>query len=725
MILQQKRNFILFTDYFKKIKFLLTNEHYKINKALLKDSSKLDETDCVLCFTAITCLSNPIIYCSKCERGAHRICLRLTKVPNEDFFCVFCSEDLRKKHKKKDKDSLCSVHREPQMTSWINDAKVKRYASGKSRVKGNFEELLVDRMLLMMKNKNYASRTEDINRILSTKLEIKFEGKLFQMSEQWVHLEVPFRVLQVMISALVKANFRGDKRLKPKLVLDLVLGRLFMDKGGKGGANQIVLNPHKNYNLEEWVYSSEYCVTKSESVKEPIKLENGVEIKEKVASQKSIKVLNAAPIAKVAEIDKNTLKDKQDKIFFSIKRGESHLVRPGFDHFPVFRCENMMILKKILEDDVHLQKCLSGDLEHMQKMNLEISGELRRVVQIFKDCTEGINIFAQNANKTSLNKPEHSLLQDSERTIMKIGEDSILAESEKRSITEHAPQLPSKLPIFEKPKNAKNKYLLDSAKGKATHSKDFIIQNIKMSKIISLNGFILDDIRQYESMMLFNHQQLESITLQLSRKIKYEVSLFVHHYEQEQGLYCKKETKPVNPFEIDEDVGRESPILKVKIKNKPLDSNPFYSNQKYKIEKKQKEDNCFYCNKSDLMLINFHNKKLHLFCLIVSGNLLDFFERPKCKLSTFVIFANLMKFNILNFLLKENWNGDLALFQKLVQSEGGAGGRIAYEFKKILVDHFELRKEMIDIGIIVFKKTIVDVHCELCYEKIGRCITSI
>ena len=100
--LQQNRDFITYTDFYKKINFLTTFEHYKINKNLIKNSSKLDETDCVLCFTAITCLSNPIIYCSKCERGAHRVCLKLCSVPSEDFFCVTCSNELENKCNKKE-----------------------------------------------------------------------------------------------------------------------------------------------------------------------------------------------------------------------------------------------------------------------------------------------------------------------------------------------------------------------------------------------------------------------------------------------------------------------------------------------------------------------------------------------------------------------------------------------------------------------------------------------
>lgn len=75
----------------KRMEFLTSEDHQLTNEhLLLDDPNKLDETDCVLCFTATTCLSNPIIYCSKCERGAHKICLGLEKVPMGDFWCPAC-----------------------------------------------------------------------------------------------------------------------------------------------------------------------------------------------------------------------------------------------------------------------------------------------------------------------------------------------------------------------------------------------------------------------------------------------------------------------------------------------------------------------------------------------------------------------------------------------------------------------------------------------------------
>ena len=219
MILQQKRNFIVYTDYYKKVKFLLTFEHFKINKGLLKDSSKLDETDCVLCFTAITCLSNPIIYCSRCERGAHRICLRLPSVPSEDFFCVSCCEELKKKTRKKEKETVLPTKPEPEMTNWIHESKALplRCRFGERE---KTEELLVDRSVLLMKNRNFASRTEDINRVLSSKLNIKFEGRLYRLSENWVHLEVPLRVLMAMVYALIKSNFHVKGERQNGMILD-------------------------------------------------------------------------------------------------------------------------------------------------------------------------------------------------------------------------------------------------------------------------------------------------------------------------------------------------------------------------------------------------------------------------------------------------------------------------------------------------------------------------
>ena len=617
---------------------------------------------------------------------------------------------MRRKNKKKDKEPHVGLPREQKMTSWVSDSRGRKLPSGKSRAKGDFEELRVDRLLLVMKNRNFASRTEDINRILSTRFGVKFEGKLFRMSEHWAHLELPLRVLRLLVAALVKANFQPEKRHSPKLVLDLGARRLSMEKGGRGTPNQIILNPHKNYNFEDWVYSSEFCLSRPEALSEPIKEENG--LGGKSDSPQRFKLLNVSRHSSEGESDQLTSKERQEKICFSMKRGESHLVRPNYDYFPIFRCENMMILKKMLEDDTHLEACLAGDLDRMHKMNSEVSAELRRVVQVFKDCDSGVNAFMRDEAGDSFAAP-----LDPEQGVPRFGSDSGAAESERRG-EGHPPVL--KTPVFEKPKNAKAKFLLEAGKAKAPHSKDFVLQNIKMSKIVSPDGFLLDDVRQYESMMLFGHQQPEALSLRLSRRLRNEASLFVHHFEREQGLYCKKEPKPGNPFDITEDATRGGLVAKVKMKNKPLDSGPFYPAQKYRIEKRQREDHCFYCNKSDLMLVDFNSKKMHLFCLIVSGNLLDFFERPKCKLSTFVVFASLVKFNVLNFLLKDTWPSDLALFRKLALARVPAEGRVLSELKAILLAHLDLRKEMMHIGLIVFKKTVIDVSCELCFEKIGR-----
>ena len=92
ILLRISKEFTVLNSLLKRIQFLTSEEHQLTNEhLLLDDPNKLDETDCVLCFTAITCLSNPIIYCAKCERGAHKICLRLEKVPMGDFWCPDCT----------------------------------------------------------------------------------------------------------------------------------------------------------------------------------------------------------------------------------------------------------------------------------------------------------------------------------------------------------------------------------------------------------------------------------------------------------------------------------------------------------------------------------------------------------------------------------------------------------------------------------------------------------
>lgn len=727
MILQQKRNFIIYTDYFKKIKFLLTSEHFKINKALIKDSSKLDETDCVLCFTAITCLSNPIIYCSKCERGAHRICLQLARVPSEDFFCVSCSEEIRKKHKKKDKDGNISVKHEQQMLNWIRGCRRSKSSKKQSKNKEICEELLVDRMLLVMKNKNFASRTEDINRILSIKLEIKFEGKLFQISDNWVHLEVPVRVINMIITALVKANFRESKDKPKKLILDLQKQQLFMKKSEKLSFNEVILNPNKNYNLEEWVLSSQYCISGKDMINQ---VKNGMIGNKLITSKNGMNNFMAVQnqgvihINENEEVNRNLELEKQQNIIEVIQKGESHLVKNTQNALKIFRCENIMILKKILEDDKNFKHCIQENEEWMQKINLEISNEIKRIVQVFRDCKINCTFFKNDyLNSKSLIKDPTFAFSEKQMILQKSNDYS--NNNQKKINEQNSTIITEKFPIFEKPKNLKSsKSINETGKTMNLKSNEYVIQRIKMSKIVSLEGHILDDIRFYESLMLFGEDEEAEVSLRLQRILREEVSLNVHrnilYNESFRQTSTPGSISPFGAFDLSQETIKNTvPMIKIKMKNKPLDSKPFIDNQHFKIEKRQKKDYCFYCNKNDLMLINFGEKKVHLFCLIVSGNLLDFFKRPQCRFSIFLIFLKLVKFNIFNYLIKKDWKQKFNEFLKNNKILKINKNKISFELKKILLENKDLRNEMIEIGNIVFKKKIQGIFCQLCSEKIG------
>ena len=656
MILQQKRNFIVYTDYYKKVKFLLTFEHFKINKGLLKDSSKLDETDCVLCFTAITCLSNPIIYCSRCERGAHRICLRLPSVPSEDFFCVSCCEELKKKTRKKEKETVLPTKPEPEMTNWIHESKALplRCRFGERE---KTEELLVDRSVLLMKNRNFASRTEDINRVLSSKLNIKFEGRLYRLSENWVHLEVPLRVLMAMVYALIKSNFHVKGERQNGMILDLRMNKLFMTSCKQDSANRVFLSPDKNYNLEDWVYSSQFCVRKAETTPKDEKQSAG----KRPSQENWEEILDYFPksiLKEQSNLEREMEREKQANIKKVLEKGSSNVIKAKSTKncFEVFRCENMMVLKKFLENDQNLKMCILEDATWMQKMKKEISYEIRRVVQMFRDCQAQIFPFSFVSNSNQEKSVSKILSNKFESPKKKNSFSNSFTNPNMISKNESNLSLSFENPIFERPKALKSgKALHDLEKLNKTNSKEFVIQDIKMSKIVSFKGHILDDIRCHEGLILFNHQRHQFSTVKLFRHFKNEICLFVHKQQKNEKAHSKKDSGSTDMFEIQEESLECSLLAKGKFKDKPLDSDPCLKSKNSGVVKFQSRDNCLYCNKSDLMLIDFENKKVHLFCLIISGNLLNFFERPQCKLSTFVIFIKLIKYNLLNFLLEKNW----------------------------------------------------------------------
>ena len=412
-------------DFFKKINFLTTFKHYKINKNLIKDSSKLDETDCVLCFTAITCLSNPIIYCSKCERGAHRVCLRLSSVPSEDFFCVTCSEELNKKNIKHEKEVKLPVICKLSTTNWMNNYKLQEFSLNKSRRHREQKyQILVDREILIMKNRNPASRTEDINRVLSSKINIKFDGKLKKLSEYWAFLEISQKLLLLTVYSLIKANIKtrmyNDNNLG--LVFDLERNKLFVNN--KSQQNKIILPFDKKYPFEDWIYNSKSCIKSkfkfeenqySQEPKFKIKMKDDSNWKKKLHKEPTID-FQKDEIADQKKKDRERLKIINDVI----SDGMSDKVKrkKQSQDFQVFCCKSMMILKKFLDDDKNLKKCIKGDLNHIQKMNKEIKNEIKRAVQIFKNCQvdndsrdNSANKFENIEIKTENNNEKKSILE--------------------------------------------------------------------------------------------------------------------------------------------------------------------------------------------------------------------------------------------------------------------------------------------------------------------------
>jgi hypothetical protein len=713
MILKQKKNFIIYTDFYKKMNFLLTFEHYKINKGLIKDSSKLDETDCVLCFTAITCLSNPIIYCSKCERGAHRICLRLDSVPNEDFFCVACTDELNKKGRKKEKEGNQKKPSSKKVSNWMK--KKKRNQMKFTRQKGilneKIEKLLVDRSLLIMKNKNVASRTEDINRILSSKLEIRFDGKLFGISDKWVHMEVSSKVIYSMIYALIKINFNQRDQSQNGLILDLIQKKLYLNKTKK--ENQVLLDMNNNYNLEEWVYSNKYCMmSKANSRMNYLKddLSSITDNWDEKIPDKRVRSNG------IIEDEEHKLKKQKG---FNVKKimmnGESNemIQRDDSDDFEVFKCENMLILKKYLENDDNLRKCLKGDEVWINKIRKEITHEIKKVVYLFRDCRQLEN------SKQSLISPMNG--QKSDEDMLK-SDNSVLNQSimysENNFMKKPKKRISAKDTIenFRKPKRSRrgtNNQSLE--KNKLTYPNEYVVQNVKFSKLISLKGDITDDIRLYKGLSLCKYQNYSQFQLELSHKFEHEIALKIIDQQNNRGLVFKRN---FSDFYYDSIKGRES-FNQRRMKNKCIDINPNINRELNKPNTTD-TDCCYYCQKSEFMLIEFGSKKIHLICLIFSGNLLNFFENPQCKISTFIMFMKLVKYNLLNFLQKDDWKETIKKLKSKYETKAAKKNEILIEIRKLLIQQPKLRKEIIELGILIFKNNIINKFCMLCCKPIGN-----
>ena len=714
MILKQKKNFIVYTDYYKKMDFLLTYEHYKINKGLIKDSSKLDETDCVLCFTAITCLSNPIIYCSNCERGAHRVCLRLESVPNEDFYCVTCLDEINKKSKKKEKDITKCLYPNSKIKNWMENSEGRPFNSMKFRgeLNENSQQLIVDRSLLTMKNKNSASRTEDINRVLSSKLEIRFEGKLHGISKKWVKIEVPIKVVLSMIYSLIKNNFNKKRFFKCGIVLDLIQNRLYVNNLKKL-ENQVILDKNETYNLEDWVYSSKYCIVSKTQTRLQYLNKNDRSIEnweEKLTN--GMVMVNEKGVNGLSKLDKIREENVKEIMLKGLSKQITN--KDSFEDFEVFRCENMMILKKFLENEKNLGKCIKGDEWWIKKINKEISYEIRRIVYMLQDCRSQLKIN-QNITQLTCSDANLKLLENLEKTspIMtpQFSENNLFRRPKKRK----AGLKKNKLENFKRPRGSKkNSDYMCTDKLKTECSKEFVIQDIKLSKYISQKGYITDDIRHYKGLSIFSSRNPKLYQVELTQKFNYEISIVILK-EKNKGGFRNEISKMMNS-----NVNQTERYIKNSLKNKSIDINPSVNKESKMLYPLPSQDCCYFCNKSDFMLIEFNSKKIHLICLIFSGNLLDFFESPKCKVSTFLMFLQLIKYNLLNFLQKGNWKETMERLKIKYKIKKNKINSISVEIKKLLLEFENLRKEIINLGVIIFKKNIINKFCRLCYKQIGK-----
>ena len=65
---------------------------YKIDK-----TQSVIETDCIVCFDSDLEYLNPIVYCSRCNASFHKHCFGIQKIPEGDFYCDVCEEQMRLK----------------------------------------------------------------------------------------------------------------------------------------------------------------------------------------------------------------------------------------------------------------------------------------------------------------------------------------------------------------------------------------------------------------------------------------------------------------------------------------------------------------------------------------------------------------------------------------------------------------------------------------------------
>lgn len=702
--LRQRKNFITYTDYFKKIKFLFTFEHYKINKGLLKDSSKLDETDCVLCFTAITCLSNPIIYCSKCERGAHRICLRLPSVPSEDFFCVCCIEDPKKKTRKK--EHACQSR--PTRRMWMDHGPAHgiqsyRFPAHMRTKRG--EQLLVDRRLLLMKNRNSASRTEDINRVLSSKLDMRFDGKLCGMTDQWVHLEVPFRVVVAMVYALIKANFQAQKENEPGLELDLTRNQLRVKHKGAVRDNHILLDLDRNYNLEDWVYSSKYCnVAKAPS--------GETEPGNKGHSTKG----GSMWVQTEADMSGESVRERNSALKNVIFNGMSSRIQAKSQtkSFRVFTCENMMILKKLLENDENFPKCIRGEEEYVRKISNEVGHEIGRVVRLFQECWFDTSLSQAMTFLVSANGQNPK--KRTETPLSKLSGTDAIDKTRKLILNTKGDS------HFEKPQMTKTGKFKHPNQKKTTNTgpKEFSIQDINVVRSICFEGRVTDDVRLYGALLLSNNRCSEYLEVELARKFQYEISAFIHAQELKEASMMRPSPKLADTIDINSDVFQHESPPKAKNKKKGANSRNGAKSETSNRDRLSKVDCCYFCGRSEFMLIEFETKKVHLICLTVSGRLVDFFGDPECKVSTLVILLKLVKYVLLNSLLQKDLSRLIDRLRHSRNSQNPESTRVPREVRQLFLQCPQLRREIIDIGSAIFKKNICDSRCGLCKRVSGK-----
>lgn len=260
------RNYIRYKDFFKKLQFLFGEKHYETNKTILKDPTKLDETDCVLCFTAITCLTNPIIYCSKCEKGAHKICLRLEKVPSEDFFCLLCSQTLSQSKEKHSFVNLFNKH--------FSNIDEKIF-------------LKIDFQIFQKKTKKMFLIDLKLDDIIYLKFGIHISSKLHKIEGKWIWAEISIHSLNLLKSTLIEKNFLNKSKKKNSFVLDCIKYELYMSK--ESNSNLVIVNSSEQDNLKNVINNIKTFYTEkiedgqqSEIDKSPIVENDSIHIKDEM-----------------------------------------------------------------------------------------------------------------------------------------------------------------------------------------------------------------------------------------------------------------------------------------------------------------------------------------------------------------------------------------------------------------------------------------------------------